>query len=191
MLTTTAGRIHTSKSLMYTILLCMLNYCACTYNSFMLFLFQLYMYQLFRSLAYIHSQGICHRDIKPQNLLLDPESGVLKLCDFGRFVPLFTALSGLLRVMWLHLYIRYILLVILSLFISTKIWEGHVIDFVLRFLHEKLQYPLLQYFTRNRYKKFVNCNAVCPIGGCVVCVNLSLCSQVIGDIMVILSNCPY
>ena len=44
---------------------------------------KLYMYQLFRSLAYIHSNGICHRDIKPQNLLLDPDSGVLKLCDFG------------------------------------------------------------------------------------------------------------
>lgn len=44
---------------------------------------QLYMYQLFRSLAYIHSLGICHRDIKPQNLLLDPETAVLKLCDFG------------------------------------------------------------------------------------------------------------
>lgn len=48
-----------------------------------LFSLQLYMYQLFRSLAYIHSLGICHRDIKPQNLLLDPDSGVLKLCDFG------------------------------------------------------------------------------------------------------------
>ncbi|XP_046749742.1 glycogen synthase kinase-3 beta isoform X3 [Diprion similis] len=44
---------------------------------------KLYMYQLFRSLAYIHSLGICHRDIKPQNLLLNPETGVLKLCDFG------------------------------------------------------------------------------------------------------------
>lgn len=41
------------------------------------------MYQLFRSLAYIHQMGICHRDIKPQNLLLDPETAVLKLCDFG------------------------------------------------------------------------------------------------------------
>ncbi|WFD29624.1 hypothetical protein MSPP1_000634 [Malassezia sp. CBS 17886] len=46
-------------------------------------LVKLYMYQILRSLAYIHSLGICHRDIKPQNLLLDPRTGVLKLCDFG------------------------------------------------------------------------------------------------------------
>ncbi|KAH8851661.1 Glycogen synthase kinase-3 alpha [Schistosoma japonicum] len=44
---------------------------------------KLYMYQLFRSLAYIHHKGICHRDIKPQNLLLNPATAVLKLCDFG------------------------------------------------------------------------------------------------------------
>jgi glycogen synthase kinase 3 beta len=44
---------------------------------------KLYMYQLFRSLSYLHSVGICHRDIKPQNLLVDPETGVLKLIDFG------------------------------------------------------------------------------------------------------------
>eukprot|EP01128_Nolandella_sp_AFSM9_P002620 TRINITY_DN1299_c0_g1_i2.p1 TRINITY_DN1299_c0_g1~~TRINITY_DN1299_c0_g1_i2.p1 ORF type:complete len:378 (-),score=40.34 TRINITY_DN1299_c0_g1_i2:133-1104(-) len=43
----------------------------------------LYMYQLCRSLAYIHSLGICHRDIKPQNLLVNPETQELKLCDFG------------------------------------------------------------------------------------------------------------
>lgn len=46
-------------------------------------LIKLYMYQLLRSLAYIHSIGICHRDIKPQNLLLNPATGILKLCDFG------------------------------------------------------------------------------------------------------------
>lgn len=48
-----------------------------------MFYIKLFMYQLFRSLAYIHSMGICHRDIKPQNLLLDPETAILKLCDFG------------------------------------------------------------------------------------------------------------
>lgn len=44
---------------------------------------KLYMYQVARSLAYIHEMGVCHRDIKPQNLLLDPVSHVVKLCDFG------------------------------------------------------------------------------------------------------------
>ncbi|KAJ3136356.1 regulator of ime2 [Physocladia obscura] len=44
---------------------------------------KLYIYQVMRSLAYIHSLGICHRDIKPQNLLVDPATGILKLCDFG------------------------------------------------------------------------------------------------------------
>ncbi|KAI8341288.1 kinase-like domain-containing protein [Chlamydoabsidia padenii] len=49
---------------------------------------KLYMYQLFRALAYTHTLGICHRDIKPQNLLLDPRTGILKLCDFGSAKPL-------------------------------------------------------------------------------------------------------
>eukprot|EP00697_Spironema_sp_BW2_P016730 gnl/Spiro4/8123_TR4283_c0_g1_i1.p1 gnl/Spiro4/8123_TR4283_c0_g1~~gnl/Spiro4/8123_TR4283_c0_g1_i1.p1 ORF type:complete len:466 (+),score=66.94 gnl/Spiro4/8123_TR4283_c0_g1_i1:111-1508(+) len=44
---------------------------------------KLFIYQLCRSLAYIHSLGICHRDIKPQNLLLEPQAHILKLCDFG------------------------------------------------------------------------------------------------------------
>jgi glycogen synthase kinase 3 beta len=44
---------------------------------------KLYTYQLCRSLAYIHSLGICHRDIKPQNLLVHPDTHMLKLCDFG------------------------------------------------------------------------------------------------------------
>ncbi|XP_063932378.1 glycogen synthase kinase-3-like [Zophobas morio] len=48
-----------------------------------LILSKLYIYQLFSSLAYLHSLGICHRDVKPQNLLVDLKTGILKLCDFG------------------------------------------------------------------------------------------------------------
>lgn len=44
---------------------------------------KLYMFQVLRSLAYVHSMGVCHRDIKPQNLLLDPNTHAVKLCDFG------------------------------------------------------------------------------------------------------------
>eukprot|EP01121_Diplochlamys_sp_Union-15-3_P009223 TRINITY_DN2501_c0_g1_i1.p1 TRINITY_DN2501_c0_g1~~TRINITY_DN2501_c0_g1_i1.p1 ORF type:complete len:367 (+),score=41.62 TRINITY_DN2501_c0_g1_i1:49-1101(+) len=44
---------------------------------------QLYVFQLCRALGYIHSIGICHRDIKPQNLLIDPQTHQLKICDFG------------------------------------------------------------------------------------------------------------
>jgi len=44
---------------------------------------KLYLYQLSRALSHIHILGICHRDIKPQNLLVNPENQQLKLCDFG------------------------------------------------------------------------------------------------------------
>jgi serine/threonine protein kinase len=46
-------------------------------------LVKLYSYQLLRAVAHIHSVGICHRDIKPQNLLVDSVRHSLKICDFG------------------------------------------------------------------------------------------------------------
>ena len=44
---------------------------------------KIYAYQMCRSLAHTHAVGICHRDIKPQNLLINPSTHILKLCDFG------------------------------------------------------------------------------------------------------------
>ncbi|KAH0755201.1 hypothetical protein KY290_025471 [Solanum tuberosum] len=45
---------------------------------------QLYTYQICRALNYMHNViGVCHRDIKPQNLLVNPHTHQLKICDFG------------------------------------------------------------------------------------------------------------
>lgn len=41
-----------------------------------------FMYQLLRGLAFCHSHNVLHRDLKPQNLLIN-ENGELKLADFG------------------------------------------------------------------------------------------------------------
>ena len=42
-----------------------------------------YLFQLMRALQYCHSQGIMHRDVKPQNIMYDPESKKLRLIDWG------------------------------------------------------------------------------------------------------------
>ena len=34
-------------------------------------------------LRYIHSKGLIHRDIKPENIFVNPNTGHLKLGDFG------------------------------------------------------------------------------------------------------------
>ncbi|XP_076314579.1 MAPK/MAK/MRK overlapping kinase-like [Tachypleus tridentatus] len=46
------------------------------------------MFQLFKSLDYIHSNGIFHRDIKPENILI--RDSLLKLADFGSCRSMYT-----------------------------------------------------------------------------------------------------
>lgn len=43
---------------------------------------QSYLYQLLKGIDACHRRGVMHRDLKPQNLLVD-RTGTLKLADFG------------------------------------------------------------------------------------------------------------
>ncbi|KEG15076.1 putative glycogen synthase kinase-3 alpha [Trypanosoma grayi] len=60
------------------------NYCRRLSQTPMI-LVKVFMYQLLRSIACLHLPvvNVCHRDIKPHNVLVDESTGDLKLCDFG------------------------------------------------------------------------------------------------------------
>ena len=45
--------------------------------------FKIYCFQMFHGLNYLHCIGVCHRDIKPHNILLNDENKKLVFCDFG------------------------------------------------------------------------------------------------------------
>jgi cyclin-dependent kinase-like len=41
------------------------------------------MWQLLAALAHCHKHRVVHRDVKPENILVDPNGMQVKLCDFG------------------------------------------------------------------------------------------------------------
>jgi len=40
-------------------------------------------FQMFRGLLYLGRSGIAHRDMKPQNVLVNDDNWKLIICDFG------------------------------------------------------------------------------------------------------------
>lgn len=46
-------------------------------------LVQSFLFQMLKGVAHCHSHGVLHRDLKPQNLLVDKEKGIVKIADLG------------------------------------------------------------------------------------------------------------
>ncbi|KAK1647276.1 hypothetical protein QYE76_065081 [Lolium multiflorum] len=42
-----------------------------------------FLYQLCKGIAHCHGHGVLHRDLKPQNILVDKEKMILKIADLG------------------------------------------------------------------------------------------------------------
>lgn len=41
------------------------------------------IFQLARALSFLHARHICHRDVKPANVFIDPQTGHVQLGDYG------------------------------------------------------------------------------------------------------------
>jgi serine/threonine protein kinase len=55
---------------------------------------QFHLLQLCEAIKYIHSKGIAHGDIKPDNIIVEHATGNLKLIDFGHAISVDTITDG-------------------------------------------------------------------------------------------------
>ena len=72
----------TSRMVVYSIMIGQINVQPYNLYSVMYCLLQSYMYQLLLGTLFCHQRRVLHRDLKPQNLLID-KRGTIKLADFG------------------------------------------------------------------------------------------------------------
>ena len=54
-----------------------------------------YFQQIVSGVAYMHENQVCHRDLKLDNCILDPDTETIKICDFGLASPFKKPADGL------------------------------------------------------------------------------------------------
>ncbi|XP_057860187.2 cyclin-dependent kinase B1-1-like isoform X3 [Cryptomeria japonica] len=87
-------------------------------------LLRIFMYQLFKGVSYCHGHGVIHRDLKPQNILVDKTRGLLKLADFGLGRSFFLPVGALTHnVMTLWYRAPEVLLGVVQYSIPVDIWS--------------------------------------------------------------------
>lgn len=72
---------------------------------------QKFLKQILSGVSYCHSHKVWHRDLKPQNVLVDTRNEAIKICDFGLargFVSPDLALSPEVYVDLRQLYLYFV-----------------------------------------------------------------------------------
>ena len=59
------------------------DYITCSKNGFSEITCKIIFSEILKGMQVIHNEGICHKDIKSQNILLNGDEFIVKICDFG------------------------------------------------------------------------------------------------------------
>ena len=86
-----------------------------------------FLYQMLDGIAFCHAQRVLHRDLKPQNLLID-KNGIVKLADFGLarayYLPIRTYTHEVILMFLYNIYIKIIIKVVTLWYRAPEILLG-------------------------------------------------------------------
>ncbi|OIR57252.1 MAG: CMGC protein kinase [Amphiamblys sp. WSBS2006] len=143
--------------------------------------------QILEGVAHIHSKKLAHRDIRPENILIDPTTMSVKICDFGRCCKVKGETYHGSEDDWYHRDVLDVVYLMAHLYLgrSFEYWlflqefkiddiervvkakeSGVILDSRVRAVYEKMQGVI----SENGLDLFLQLLASERIGGCTVAV---------------------